>query len=92
MGAGKSMPLDVIDKRLTGYRVFWHGEQSKTMLPQSRQYYMHIMIEVTEDDLQPHLERFPRSGFYQVVGLRVPDAGFLFEPLDSRRRATGSDK
>lgn len=37
------------------------------------------MIEVTEDDLQPRLHRFGRPGFYQVVGLRVPDADFLFE-------------
>ena len=81
LGAGKSMPLDVIEKRLTGFRIFCHGAQPRTMLPQSREYYMHIVIEVTEDDLKPHLERFSRAGFYQVVGLRVPEAGFLFEPF-----------
>jgi hypothetical protein len=80
LGAGKSMPLDLIDKRLKGFRIFYHGELPKTMLPQSREYYTHIMIEVTDDDLRPHLERFHRPGFYQVVGLRVPDAGFLFQP------------
>jgi hypothetical protein len=80
LGAGKSVPLDVIDKRLKGFRIFCHGERPKTMLPQSRAYYMHIVIEVTDDDVQPEFERFPRPGFYQVVGLRVPDAGFLFEP------------
>lgn len=80
MGAGKSMPLDVIDKRLTGFRIFCHGERPRSMLPQSREHYAHIMIEVTDDDLKPQLERFSRPGFYQVVGLRVRDAGFLFEP------------
>jgi hypothetical protein len=87
LGAGKSMPLDVIEKRLTAFRVFCHGEQPKTMLPQSREYYTHIMIEVTDDDMKPRLERFPRPGFYQVVGLRVGDAGFLFEPLSISARA-----
>lgn len=87
LGAGKTMPLEVIEKRLTGFRVFCHGEQPKTMLPQSREYYTHIMIEVTEADLQSCLERFPRPGFYQVVGLRVPDAGFLFEPASIPARA-----
>ena len=81
MDAGTPMPLDVIDKRLKDFRIFYHGERPKTMLPQSREYYTHIMIEVTDDALQPHLERFQRPGFYQVVGLRVPDASFLFEPV-----------
>jgi hypothetical protein len=81
MDAGTPMLLDIIDKRLKDFRIFCHGETPKTMLPQSRQYYTHIVIEVTDDDLKPHLERFPRAGFYQVVGLRVPDATFLFEPV-----------
>jgi hypothetical protein len=72
------MPLPVIDKRLTGFRVFYHGEMPKTMLPQSREHYTHILIEVVQEDLGPELERFTRPGFYQVVGLRVPDAWFLF--------------
>jgi len=79
LGAGKSMPLDIIDKRLKNFRIFYHGDRPKTMLPQSRENYTHVMIEVIEDDLRPQLERFSRPGFYQVVGLRVPDAGFLFE-------------
>lgn len=78
LDAGALMPLDVIDKRLKGFRVFYHGERPKTMLPQSREHYTHIMIQVTDDDLKPHLERFTQPGFYQVVGLRVPDAAFLF--------------
>ena len=81
MDAGKWMPLDVIDKRLKDFRIFCHGERPKTMLPQSRQYFTHIMIEVTEHDPVPGPARFQRPGFYQVVGLRVPDAGFLFETL-----------
>ena len=81
LGGGKSMPLDVIEKRLTGFRIFCHGPQPRTMLPKSGQYFMHILIEVTDDDLKPHLERFPRPGFYQVVGLPVPNSGFLFEPV-----------
>ena len=51
------------------------------MLPQSREYYTHIMIEVSDDDPQPRSYRFQRPGFYQVVDLPVPDAGFLFEPV-----------
>ena len=81
LGAGKSMPLDVIDKRLNDFRVFHHGDRPKTMLPQSREYYTHIMIEVTVEDSEPRPERFPRPGFYQVVGLRPRDAGFLFGPV-----------
>ena len=79
---GTPMPLKVIDKRLKAFRIFCHGEKPKTMLPQSREHYTHIMIEVTEDDLRPQLERFSRPGFYQVVGLRVPDAGFGQRMLD----------
>lgn len=45
-----SLPLDVIDKRLKDFRIFGHGERPKTMLPQSREHYMHVMIEVTDDD------------------------------------------
>jgi hypothetical protein len=78
--SGTAMPLVVVDERLKGFRVFCHGEKPKTMLPQSREFYTHIMIQVTDEDLQPRLERFSRAGFYQVVGLRVPDASFLFEP------------
>jgi hypothetical protein len=81
LDAGTWMALADVDQRLKDFRVFWHGEQPKTMLPQSREYFMHIVIEVTDDDLQLRLERFPRQGFYQVVGLRVPDAGFLFAPV-----------
>jgi len=79
---GTPMPLEVIDKRLKAFRIFCHGEKPKTMLPQSREHYIHIMIEVTEDDFRPQLERFSRPGFYQVVGLRVPDAGFLSSRID----------
>ena len=81
MDAGKQMPLDVIDKRLKDFRIFCHGERPKTMLPQNREHYTHIMVEVTDDDPEPRPGRFSRPGFYQVVGLRPPDAGFLFEPV-----------
>ena len=79
MDAGKWLPLDIIARRLKDFRIFWHGERPKSMLPQSREYYTHIMIEVTEDDPEPRPERFPRPGFYQVVGLRPRDADFLFD-------------
>jgi len=78
---GTPMALVVIDERLKGFRVFCHGEKPKTMLPQTRECYTHIMIQVADENLQPQLERFSRAGFYQVVGLRVSDASFLFEPL-----------
>jgi hypothetical protein len=78
---GTPMPLRVIDERLNSFRLFCHGEAPKTMLPQSREFYMHIIIQVTDEDLHPLRERFSRPGFYQVVGLRVPDAGFLFAPV-----------
>jgi hypothetical protein len=79
LDGGTAMPLTVIDKRLKGYRIFYHGNMPKTMLPQLRNDYLHIMIQVTEADL-PRPERFPHIGFYQVVGLRVREAGFLFGP------------
>jgi hypothetical protein len=75
------MPLGVIDKSLKAFRIFCHGEKPKTMLPQSREHYIHIMIQVTDDVSSRSLNGFPGPGFYQVVGLRVPDATFLFEPL-----------
>jgi hypothetical protein len=81
------MPLDVIDKRLKDFRIFRHGERPRTMFPLSLEEYVHVMIEVTDDDPQPRPERFTRPGFYRVVGLRVPDAGFLFEPPCSAKRA-----
>lgn len=80
MDGGQWIPLDVIDKRLKDFRIFCHGERPKTMLPQSREYYTHVMIQVTDDDPEPRPDRFPRVAFYQVVGLRPRDAGFLFEP------------
>ena len=87
LDAGRAMPLHVIYRQLEGFRVFYHGERPKTMLPQSREHYMHIMIEITDDDLKYQLDRFSRPGFYQVVGLRVCDAGFLFEPATISRQA-----
>ena len=80
MDGGTWMPLDVIDERLKDFRVFCHGDRPKTMLPQSLEGYTHIMVEVTADDPQPRPDRFRRGGFYQVIGLRVRDAGFLFAP------------
>jgi len=32
------------------------------MLPQSREHYVHVMIEVTDDDPQPRPDRFPGQG------------------------------
>jgi hypothetical protein len=81
MDAGKRMPLDVIDKRLKDFRIFCHGERPKTMLPQSREHYTHIIVAVTDDDPEPRPARFPRPGFYQVVGLRPANAGFLLAPV-----------
>jgi len=77
--AGTQMPLDVIDERLKDFRLFYHGKRPRTMLPRGRGYhYQHIVIEVTTLD-EPLPVRFPLVGFYQVVGLRVLNAGFLFE-------------
>jgi hypothetical protein len=80
-GRRQSTPLSIIDKRLKDYRVFCHGERPKTMLPQSREHYTRIMIEVTDDDPEPRPDRFSKPGFYQVVGLRQRDASLLFEPM-----------
>ena len=41
LGGGTSMPLSVIDQRLKAFRIFCHGEKPKTMLPQSREHYLH---------------------------------------------------
>jgi len=87
LGAGTTMPLDLIDKRLKDFRIFRHGERPKTTLPQTREHYVHVMVEVTDDDPQPRPDRFLRPGYYQVVGLRACDAGFLFEPPYSAKRA-----
>lgn len=81
LDAGTWMSLADIDNRLKDFRVFCHGEKPQTMLPQGRECYTHIMIEVTEEDVKPHLDRFLRPGFYQVVGLRVGDAWFMFDPV-----------
>lgn len=76
---GTPMRLDVIDRRLKDHRIFRHGKRPRTMFPLSREDYLHVLIEVTDDEPQPRPERFSRTGFYQVVGLRVHDAAFLFE-------------
>ena len=86
LDTGTPMPLDVIDKRLKDFRIFGHGERPKTMLPQSREVDLHVMIEVLDEDPQPRPDRFQRPGFYQVVGLRACDAGFLFETPGQQRR------
>jgi len=44
MDADKRMPLDVIDKRLKKFRIFCHAESPRTMLPQSREPYTHIIV------------------------------------------------
>jgi hypothetical protein len=49
MDAGPHMPLEAIDERLKDFRVFYHRETPK-MAPRSRERYLHIMIEVTDDD------------------------------------------
>ena len=87
LGSGTTLPLDIVDKRLKDFRIFCHGERPKTMLPQNREHFVHVMIEVTDDDPQPRPDRLPRPGFYQVVGLRACNAGFLFEPACSAKRA-----
>jgi len=63
MDAGTRMPLDAIDERLKDFRVFYHGAAPKTMLPQSREYYTHILIEVIDEDPRPRPDRFQRPGF-----------------------------
>ncbi len=80
LDAGTPMPLDLIDKRLKDFRIFGHGERPKTLMPQSREERVHVMVEVLDEDAQPRPDRFQRTGFYHVVGLRVRDAGFLFAP------------
>ena len=76
--AGTVIPLAVVDKRLARFQVSYHGAAPRAMWPQSG-YYEHVVIVVTELD-DSRSGRFPQRGFYQVVGLRVRDAGFLFQP------------
>src|SRR5215813_7288431 len=68
LGAGKSMPLSVVDKRLKDFRIFCHGERTKTMLPQSREHFTHIMVEVSDDDPEPRPERFLGQVFIKSLG------------------------
>jgi hypothetical protein len=38
------------------------------MLPHSREYFVHVMIEVVDDDPQPRPGQSTRPGFYQWSG------------------------
>lgn len=89
--AGTNIPLGVIDERLHAYRLFYQGENPRPMMPRT-QYYTYLVIEVSDAVDQPRSDRFARLGFYQVAGLRVEDAEFLFEPyvfapFDARAKA-----
>jgi len=79
MDSGTDMPVNIVDERLRGFKLFYQGENPRPILPRS-DYYAHIVLSVT-DVAEPHRpERIARSGFYLVVGLQVKDADFLFEP------------
>jgi hypothetical protein len=75
---GTEMPLNIVEERLRDFKLFYQGESPKVMLPRTK-YFTHVVISVTDID-HPRPERFERPGFYQVVGLRLDDAAFLFEP------------
>lgn len=76
---GTDMPLDVIDERLRNFKLFYQGESPRSILPQSR-YYEYTLLSVTDVAEPRRPERLSHPGFYQVIGLRVNDAGFLLEP------------
>ncbi len=42
--AADSVPLDVIDKRLKDFRIFRHGDRPKTLMPQSHEEHVHVMV------------------------------------------------
>ena len=76
---GTDMALDIVDERLHNFQLFYQGENPREILPHT-QYYTHIVISVSDID-HPRPKRFERPGFYQVVGLRVNRADFLFAPF-----------
>lgn len=75
--AGTDMPLAVIDERVCDYRLRYLGEQPRPIgRPASR--LPEILIEVSGFDETSW--RFPRRGFYQVIGFKPEQARSLLEP------------
>ena len=74
--AGTQMPLWLIDERLKGRQLAYLGEDLKPIDPASP-YFLYIVIEVTSAD-EP-TDRFPKVGFYRIVGLHLEQASFLFQ-------------
>lgn len=73
---GTDMPLAVIDERVGDYRLRYLGEQPRPVaLPGS--WHIEIVIEVSGFDETTW--RFPRRGFYQVIGFNMNQALCLFE-------------
>jgi hypothetical protein len=89
--AGTDIPLEIIDERLHAYRLFYQGENPRPMHPQTK-YYTHVVVEVSAAIAEPRSKRLGKPGYYQVVGLGMDDADFLFEPytfapFDARAKA-----
>lgn len=75
--AGTDMPLPVIDERVCGYRLRYLGEQPRPVGPPGSRL-LEIVIEVSGFDETTW--RFPRRGFYQVIGFNMEQARSLFAP------------
>jgi len=85
---------DVVDKRLKDFRVFYHGERPKTMLPHSREYYVRVMIEVGEMIRSQALTGFPgRTSIRQsgcVCRMQASCSSRLIEYLRNGQRLSAS--
>ena len=75
--AGTDMPLAVIDERMGEYRLRYLGEQPRPAGPASSRL-LEIVIEVSGFDETTW--RFPRRGFYQVLGFNMEQARSLCAP------------
>jgi hypothetical protein len=85
---GIEMPLETVERRLKSYPCAFRGESPPQILPVT-QYWTHLVIAISNlDDKTP---KFPRNGYYSVIGLQVRDAGFLFQPTPGAASLTGGN-
>jgi hypothetical protein len=72
------LPLALIEDRLLGlHKVLFRGDVPRELAPPTTDF-SYVVVEVTGLDIPTAM--FDRRGFYLVLGLRVDEADFLFEP------------
>ena len=78
---GMEMPVDVIESRLDAWSSTWGcaflGATSRPISP-AHEWAHYVVIEIP--GLDAKTLKFPKPGFYVLLDLLAPAAGFLFAP------------